>query len=244
MSDLTKEQFEALPDYAKEAFTADGDKYVPAKDAKLKSTLDELDGKYKSADQKAKELEERLSGYEQQKKADIEKAREEALEQARSKGDVKEIEQRYQQQLEDLQKRSEESETKYKETVSNLTSTLKTREKGLLAAKLASDLATDDGRDLFADVVQSRIDVDASTGKPIFLNADGSASALDLDGFKKELESDSRLKPLLRSKAVTTGGGLANGSNGKGSASTVKGNLGGNRDERKAAIAERFNLNE
>ena len=239
---LTKEEYEALPEKARAAFAEDGDQFVPVKDAKLKQTLDDVDSKYKSAEQKARELEERLNSYEEQKKQEIEEAKRKALDEARSKGDVKAIEERYQQQLADLEQRTGETLKEREARIEKLTGTLKSREKNLLATKLAGDLATDVGRDLFTDVVQSRIDVDVETGKTIFLNADGSASSLDLEGFKAELKKDARLKPLLKSGAVTTGGGLANGSNGTGSASTAKANVGGSREERKAHFARKFNL--
>jgi len=184
----------------------------------------------------------RLTNIEKEQQTKIQQARAEALEQARSKGDVSAVEERYQQQMADLEKRSGETLKERDDRIEKLSGTLKSRERSLLASKLANELANDAGRDLFTDVVQSRIDVDLDTGKTVFLNADGSASSLDLDGFKKEIEADSRLAPLLKSRVVTTGGGLVNGSNGTGSASFSKGNLGGSREERKAAIAKRFNL--
>lgn len=242
MSELTKEQYEQLPDFAKDAFAEDGDKYVPVKDAKLKSTLDDLDGKYKTEAQKRAELEQQLAEFKQTEEQKIKEARDKALAEAETKGDAKKVREEYEQRMEDLKKRSDDTLTEKESTIKKLTGTLKSREKTLLAAKLASDLATDVGRDLFSEVVQNRIDVDLDTGKPVFLNADGSASSLDLEGFKEELKKDARLKPLLKSGAVTSGGGMANGSNGQGSASTGKANMGGTRDERKAAIAQRFNL--
>lgn len=241
---LTKDEYEALPEKARSAFTQDGEQFVPVKDAKLKQTLDDVDSKFKSAEQRARELEEKLNGYEASKKAEIEAARKEALEQARTKGDAKAIEERYQQMLADLEKRSGETVKQQEERIGKLSSTLKSRERSLVASRLAGEVATDSGRDLFSDVIASRIDVDLETGKPIFLDADGSATSLDYDGFKQEIRKDPRLKPLLRADVVTFGGGMANGSGaGQGGASTVKGNLGGTRDERKAAIAKRFNLN-
>lgn len=241
---LTKEEYEALPEKARAAFVADGDQFVPAKDAKLKQTLDDVDSKYKSAEQRAKELEERLNRFEEAKRKEIEEAKRIALEQAKSKGDVDAAIKQYEERLADMEKRTGETKAQYEKRIEALTGTLKSRERSLLASKLAAELATDLGRDLFSEVVQSRIDVDVETGKPIFLNADGSASSLDFDGFKEELQKDARLKPLLKSGVVTQGGGMANGSNGTGSASTAKtkANMGGSREERKAAIAQRFNL--
>jgi len=160
MSKLTKEQYEDLPDYAKEAFVQDGEEYVPVKDAKLKQTLDDLDGKYKSADQRAKELEERLNGYEEDKKKEIEQARAEALEKARTNGDVKAIEERYQQQLADMKKRSEESEHQYKERLETLEKQIKADKRNSIVSDLSAELAHDKAHKAFKALISSRIDID------------------------------------------------------------------------------------
>lgn len=218
---LTKEEYEALPEKARAAFVADGDQYVPAKDAKLKQTLDDVDSKYKSAEQRAKELEERLSRFEEAKRQEIEKARAEALEAARSKGDVKAIEERYQQQLADLKKRSEESENQYKQRLETLEKQIKADKRNSIVADLCAELANDKGRKAFKALVGSRIDIDPSTGQPIFLDENGSATSLDLAGFKAEIERDDAYAPLLKSGIVTSGGGQAKGS-GSGSAAKRK----------------------
>lgn len=212
MSTLTQEQYDDLPDYAKSAFVQDGDKYVPVKDAKLKQTLDDLDGKYKSAEQKAKELEQQLAGYEENKKAEIEKARAEALEKARTNGDVKAIEERYQQQLADLKKRGEETESQYKQQLETLQKQIKADKRNSIVADLCAELANDKAHKAFKALVGSRIDIDPSTGQAIFLDENGSATSLDLAGFKAEIERDDAYAPLLKSGIVTSGGGQAQGS--------------------------------
>lgn len=218
MLTLTQEQYDDLPDYAKAAFVQDGDKYVPVKDAKLKQTLDDLDGKYKTAEQRAKELQDRLNGLEESKRQEIEKARAEALETARSKGDVKAIEERYQQQLADLKKRSEESENQYKQRLETLEKQIKADKRNSIVADLCAELANDKAHKAFKALVGSRIDIDPSTGQPIFLDENGSATSLDLAGFKAEIKRDDAYAPLLKSGIVTSGGGQAKGSGSGGAA--------------------------
>ena len=94
---------------------------------------------------------------------------------------------------------------------------IKTEKRSAVVSDLA-ELATDKGRAAFKKLIASRIDVDAETGKVTYLNDNGSASSLDLAGFKAELLKDDSLSPLLKGDVVTTGGGNAQGSTG-GSAS-------------------------
>ena len=123
-----------------------------------------------------------------------------------------------------------------------MTNQIKTEKRSALVSDLAAELATEKGSRAFKALVQSRIDVDAETGKVTFLNDDGSASSLDLNGFKAELMKDDSLSPLLKADLVTQGGGNVKGSNGDGRTSFAQGNMGGTREEREAAIAKRFKL--
>lgn len=225
---LTKEEYEGLPEKARGAFTQEGDLFVPAKDAKLKQTLNELDSKYKEASSK-------LSEYEQSQAQRQAEAERKALEKLKSDGKVDEI-------IADIERRNGETVKQFQDRIERMTNQIKTEKRSALVADLAAELATDKGSRAFKALVQSRIDVDAETGKVTVLNDDGSASSLDLNGFKAELMKDDSLSPLLKADVVTTGGGMAKGSSGGGSASFSKGNLGGSRDERRAAIAQRFKL--
>ena len=143
--------------------------------------------------------------------------------------------------LADAERRIGETQKQYDERLQRLSNQIKTEKRTAIVADLASELATDKGSAAFKRLVASRIDVDAETGKVTFLNDDGSASSLDMAGFKAELMKDASFEPLLKGGVVTFGAGNANGSTGTGSASTV-GNLGGTRDERVAALAKRFKL--
>jgi hypothetical protein len=205
---LTKEEFEALPEKARTAFVQDGEEFVPAKDAKLKQTLNELDNKYKS-------LQTKYSEYEQTKAAEIEAARAAALEEARSKGDVKAIEERYQQQMVDLEKRV--AEKTREEVTKELTGKQAEQQASSQADKLGAMLGVDkESGEALADLIRHRIKVDPETSKKIYHDAKGSALSVDDVGFIDELKKEARFKRLIKAEVTTTGGGNANGNGGNG----------------------------
>lgn len=224
---LTTDEYNALPEKARAAFTLDGDQYVPAKDAKLKSTLDDLDKRYREASTK-------LTEYEQKQAERQAEAERKALEKLKSEGKVDEI-------LADAERRLGETQKQYESRIERMTNQIKTEKRAALVADLAGELATDIGSKAFKALISSRIDVDAETGKITFLNADGSASALDLAGFKAELLSDDSLSPLLKANIATSGAGGANGSNGSGGASPV-GKIDGSKAEREQYFATKYKL--
>lgn len=224
MADLTAEQFEQVPEFLRADYVQEGEVYRHASDlkvGKLKSSLDGLDQK--------------LREFEKGEQAKIEAAQAAALEKLKKEGKVDEI-------LADAERRIGETTKQFSERIERMTNQIKTEKRSALVADLAAELATDKGSRAFKALVQSRIDVDAETGKVTFLNDDGSASSLDLSGFKAELMKDDSLSPLLKADLVTQGGGNVKGSNGDGRTSFAQGNMGGTREEREAAIAKRFKL--
>lgn len=200
MADLTAEQFEQVPDFLKADYVQEGEVYRHASDlkvGKLKSSLDGLDAK--------------LREFEKGEQAKIEAAQAAALEKLKKEGKVDEI-------VADIERRNGETVKQFQERIERMTNQIKTEKRSALVSDLAAELATEKGSRAFKALVQSRIDVDAETGKVTFLNDDGSASSLDLNGFKAELMKDDSLSPLLKADLVTQGGGNANGNAG-GSAS-------------------------
>lgn len=240
MADLTKEQFEQLPDFIKNDYQEVEGVYKHAGVLKLKGTLDGLDAKLKARDSEYSQLNERLSAFEQTKQAEIEAARTKALEEARTKGDVEAIEKRYQEQMQDLEKRVAEKtrgEVEKEFTVKSA----KTHAESQLTEIVASlKPVDDDAKGALKALLSLRQQV-TEDGKIIYLNSDGSASSLDFKGFIEEAKKDPTYKRLISAETTTIGGGLLTGGIG-GSASINTGNLGGNRSEREAAIAKRFNL--
>ena len=220
---LTQEQFDQLPDFVKTDYTQHEGAFVPVaelKVGKLKGSLDALDSKLKE--------------FEKNEQSKLEQARAEALEKLKKEGKVDEI-------LADAEKRLGETTAQYEQRLQRMTNAIKTEKRGAMVADLAAELATDSGSKAFKRLVSDRIDVDAETGKVTFLNDDGSASSLDLAGFKAELLKDDSFAPLLKAGIVTQGGGNANGSTGQGGTPT-SGNLGGSRYEREQYIARKFKL--
>jgi len=200
VADLTAEQFEQVPDFLKADYVQEGEVYRHASDlkvGKLKSSLDGLDAK--------------LREFEKGEQAKIEAAQAAALEKLKKEGKVDEI-------LADAERRIGETTKQYEARLERMSNQIKTEKRSALVSDLAAELATEKGSRAFKALVQSRIDVDAETGKVTFLNDDGSASSLDLNGFKAELMKDDSLSPLLKADLVTQGGGNANGNAG-GSAS-------------------------
>lgn len=190
---------------------------------------------------KATEYESQMSEAEKRAQERIEEAKRKALEDARSKGDVEAIEKRYQEQMADLEKRTEdrtrkevEKEFKGKEAAQ--------RQKSL-ARELGLKYGVDNhSADTISELLERRIQVDAETGKEIYLDENGGATSLDRAGFEKEFFSSPRVIRLVKADVATYGGGMANGNNGAGGASSG-GNFGGSRSEREVAIARKFNLN-
>jgi hypothetical protein len=207
---LSKEIYDTLPDAVKADYTEHEGEFVPVdslKVSKLKGSLNELDGKLKEV--------------EKSKAAEIEAARAKALEDARTKGDVAEIEKRYQEQMDDLRKRVKE-ETR-NEVIKELSEKQAETNAASLADKIGLSLAHDkDDAEAIADLIRHRVKIDPETGKEIYYSAQGSALSVDRAGFEAELKKEPRFKRLIKAEASTTGAGKANGSNGNGGASNQK----------------------
>lgn len=170
-----------------------------------------------------KTYKEKFTALEQSKAADIEKARADALEEAKTKGDVAEIEKRYKEQMDDLAKRAKE-EGKNEATKEFKLSQAKDKAKSL-ALRLAADIAVDsDSRETLEELLQKFVTVDAESGKEVYLNSDGTASSLGYDAFKAELAKQPRYARLVKAELATSGGGNANGGAGGGAGANTKTN--------------------
>lgn len=233
MDALTKEQYEQLPDFVKSEYVQTDDGYKHGGVVKLKESLNNLDTKYK-------ETEGRLSEFEQKQKEAIEAAQREAYEKAKKEGNIDEIEKRYQEQLEDAQKRVGETETQYKERLEKLTNGIKSEKINSIVADLAGELATDSGREAFKQLAKSLVDYDPEQTKTIFKGLDGSATSLDLEGFKADLKKNPVFAPLLKADVTAQGGGMANGNSNGSAEGKPKANMGGNKSERVAAIKQKI----
>lgn len=213
---LTKEEYEELSDKAKQAFVLDGDEYIPVKDSKLKSTLDGVNGKYRTAEQEAKELRERLAQFEQQKIADLAAEREKALEEARTKGDVKAIEERYQQQVADVERQT--AERVRAEVLKEVAAEKAKDRKSALIAELSMIGVDEDAREAVAYMLAMHVDVDPETGKEFYLDENGGAMAVDKKGAIEAFKKMRKFRRLVDSGVTTKGTPNATGSGGGGAA--------------------------
>lgn len=166
------------------------------------------------------EVNERLANFEQQQKTAIEKARQEALEEARSKGDVAAIEKRYQEQMQDLEKRTAERVRGEVEQEFSAKFTQEQAEKELISIVAALNPLDDDAAEDLKMLLKSRQQV-TEDNKIIYLNADGSASTLDNKGFIEWAKQQARFKRLRKADHVVSGGEKMNGSNGGSAPSTT-----------------------
>lgn len=204
---LTQEQFETLPDFVKSDYVQHEGAYVPQAELKvkgLKSSLDNLDSKLKE--------------IEAGKAAEIEAARIKGLEEAKTKGDVVEVEKRYQEQMADAVKRAREDER------NSVTKELSQKQADTKAAGIAdtigANLAVDkDAAEVIAELIKQRVKVDPETGKEYFLDASGSALSVNKSEFEAMLTKESKFRHLVKAAVTTTGAGGFNGNNGGGAPS-------------------------
>lgn len=211
MAELTEEQFGQLPEFVKSDYEKSGDVYRPVAEGKLsalKSSMNDLDAKFKSANSRIEEIE-------RTKAADIEAAKEEALKTARSKGDVAAIEKRYQEQMADLEKRSGETLKQYEDRIEKMAGAIKTKERSLVVGEIAKELKVfEDSQKAFSKLIADRIDVDPESGKITFLDENGGATSLDKAGFIADLAKDSAYDRMRQGDVNR--GGVATGNNGTG----------------------------
>lgn len=213
---LTKEQYESLPDFAQSDYELHGDGYRPKAEGKvdaLKGSLNDLDGKFKSTEQ-------RLNEIEQSKAEEIERAKVEALENAKTKGEKADVIARYEEQMEDLKKRAGETNSQYENRIQELEGVIKTSKKNEVLSSLRSKLEVfEDCHGVFDRIVGSMIDVDPSTGKRVYLGEDGGATSLDDAGFLSQLDKDPAIARLRKASPTGNGGVVTGGNNAGGGAS-------------------------
>ena len=241
MSELTKEQFEQLPEFIRGDYVEVDGAYKHAGLIKVKQTANELDSKWKSAQSQLDELSTKLNSFEEAKKSEIEKAKREAMEQARSKGDVEAIEKRYQEEMADLEKRVAERTRQEVEKEYSLKDAKNRAQLELSDIVTALKPVDTDAAELIKDHLRLRQRVDED-GKVVYLDDEGRATSLDKKGLIEEMRKSTRIARLIQSNVVTTGGGNANGSNGRAN-NPLAVKTGNRRADKAAAIKQKFGLN-
>lgn len=163
---------------------------------------------------KVGEFEQRLSQFETAKAAEIEAARSKALEEAISKGDVKAIEERYKQQMLDLEKQVE-ARTRDAMKKEFAGDKAKDRKRALIA-ELSALAVDDDAAEAMRDMLERHIDIEPETGKEFLLDSNGGALAVERSGFAAEIRKMAKFRRLVAAQTPTQGTGAANGSSGGG----------------------------
>lgn len=184
----------------------------------LKAKVDELLGEKKTASAKAKEAE-----------AEAQRIAEEA---ARKAGDVKALEDSWQAKL-------AKAEEGYQGQLSALQKTVQDLTVGREASSLAAELAVQGSASVLERIVRDRLQTEITEEGPKVrvLDATGKPSAATLADLRAELTADPALAPIIAASKAS-GGGAAGANGGAGNA--PKGNIGGDRGERVAALKARF----
>lgn len=187
----------------------------------LKSKVEELLGEKKAAEKARKDAEDQ--------------ARLEREEAARKSGNVEELERSW---SEKYNRREAELNGTLEQERTTLSTQIRDLTVGRTATDIASALAIPGSAKALLPHIERRLSVEQRDGKPVVvvLDQQGKLSAATLDELKAEFANDTAFAPLIAGSKASGGG--AGGAGGGGGA--AKGNIGGTKEERQAAIASRF----
>jgi hypothetical protein len=219
MSELTKEQFEQLPEFIQGDYEQVGDVYKHAGMMKVKKTADDLDSKLKDTNQRLTEFEKNQQEQMAKREQELAEKHQQELESLKKSGNFdefkKQLEARQEQEKKDLAERARKEG--YDQATSEQRANQAKKDASYEADTLGQMLGADPDAGLsVADLIRNRIEIDPDTGKKTYFDAKGSALSVDRNGFINELKKEARLKRLLKAEVVTIGGGGANGSGGGG----------------------------
>ena len=206
---------EDLPEALRDQFVEselDGQKGYQDRDSvELKKHLFNVKNENKTIKETKSSLESKLTNFEKEQEQKIQEARSLALEEAKSKGDVTEIEKRYEQQMQDLEKRV--AEQTRAATLKEIAEERAAEKATAISNKIGLELGVDSyAAEIISQIISGRVIVDAETNKEIFYNGQGGALSVDKNGFIEEIKKDPRFARLIKTSVVTNGGGNANGS--------------------------------
>jgi len=164
-----------------------------------------------------------------------EQAQRDREEVARKSGNVEEIEKSW---SEKFNRREAELNGLLEQERGSLGGQIRDLTVGRTATDIASALAVPGSAKALLPHIERRLSVEQRDGKPVVvvLDQQGKLSAATLDELKAEIANDTAFAPLIAGSKAS-GGGAAGAGNGGGAA---KGNIGGTKTERTAAIASRF----
>lgn len=184
---------------------------------------------------KVQELLDEKKAEADKRKAAEEQARLEREEALRKSGNVEELEkswsEKYSRREAELTSALEAERTTLQGQIRDLTV-------GRTATEIATTLAVPGSAKALLPHIERRLSVEQRDGKPtvVVLDAAGKLSAATLDELKAEFTNDPAFAPLIAGSKAS-GGGAGGAGKGGGAA---KGNIGGTKEERLAAISSRF----
>ena len=209
MNELTKEQYEQVPEFLKDDYVLDGEVYKHAGIVKMKGTLNDLNSKLETQKGDFTTLSGKLSEFEASKEAEIERARTEALEKAQKENNTEEVLRLESEKIADAVKRANaetRAEVEQEYALRGVEATAKQELTELVAGlKPINDAAAR----MITDHFKTRQRVE--DGKIVYFNEDGSASSLDKSGMLEEARVNPMFKPLSSYTPPTFGGGKMNG---------------------------------
>lgn len=223
------DSLDGLDDAVRALYTEKDGKFVLAVDGMppqedvsgLKAKVEELLGEKKAADKARRDAEEA--------------ARQEREEAARKSGNVEELEkswtEKYTRREAELTGELERERTSLQGQIRDLTV-------GRTATDIAAALATPGSAKALLPHIERRLSVELREGKStvVVLDQAGKLSAATLDELKAEFTNDSAFAPLIAGSKASGGGAAGDGKGG----GAAKGNIGGTKEERQTAIANRF----
>lgn len=162
-------------------------------------------------------------------------ARLEREEAARKSGNVEELERSW---TEKFSRREAELTGTLEQERATLSGQIRDLTVGRTATDIASALAVQGSAKALLPHIERRLSVEQRDGKPVVvvLDAQGKLSAATLDELRAEIANDAAFAPLIAGSKAS-GGGAAGAGGGGGAA---KGNIGGTKTERTAAIASKY----
>ena len=204
MAELTKEQYEELPEFLKTEYIEDNDGYSHKGMMKVKQTANDLDAKLKAAGGE-------LNDYKSAEQERIDAAKKEAYEQALKDGNSEEIAKRHAEQLADAEQRAlDRGKAEAKE---EFTKEQNANKADRTALKIAGELGVDEfAKDLIYQAIKGQVTHDA--GNDIFLDDNSRATSLTYESFKESVKNNPRYARLVDDTPAANGGGKATGSNG------------------------------
>ena len=221
---LDDDKFNELPEWLKDKYekTDEGYQSIDSiKLAKVKSTADNLDSELKGFKSKFDELNDKFTQSEQAKADEIKRARDEALDEATTKGESDKIKEIYEQKMADLEQRSYERGKS--EAAQEFKSQSLQKDAESMRAKLAAELAVDSDSQAALEMLLGNMIKPSDDGVTFFDAQGGALSINDINVYKTDvLKKSPMLKHLIKTDHKVEGAGNANGGAAGGSGSNDK----------------------